>query len=148
MKKTRHNKTKEQIIDDMKKRELFKEKMDFTKNKFYPALCAASRNIDDAKQLVSSLNSMMMDKFLGFMKEKKFSDLDLHTLLDPKEEKYQEYIALLALFSDMSVFDAKYFIEGMRNEIDFFLREEQIERPLSSLKPKWLDEKLNESKHS
>ena len=61
-------------------------------------------------------------------------------MLDPKDEKYEELKAMLALFDNKSIFEAKEYIEGMRNEISLFLGEEAKERSLSSLKTKWLDE--------
>ena len=63
---------KEEILADLKKNKDFQEKMKFTKEVFYPALCEASKNIEDATMFVGSISTVMMDKFLGLMKEKKF----------------------------------------------------------------------------
>lgn len=81
-----------------------------------------------------------MEKFLGEMKKLTFKELKIVEGLDEKAEKYKEYKELLALFDDMSVFDAKDYLEGMKNEIDVFITDEMKNRPLSSLKAKWIDE--------
>lgn len=140
MKKKRINKTREEILADLKGNQKFVEKMKFTKEVFYPALLKSSKSIDDASSFLSSINNIMMEKFLGYMKEKNFGDLKLVEMLDPKDEKYAELKEMLALFDEKSVFEAKEYIEGMRNEISLFLGEEAKGRPLSSLKTKWLDE--------
>jgi len=114
--------------------------MDFTKNKFFPALVNASSSIDDAKTFLSSINNVLMEKFLGLMREKNFKDLGLVKALDPKDKNYKNYAELITLFDDMNVFDAKDCIEGMRSELDLFISDEMKTRPLSSLKPKWIDE--------
>lgn len=138
MKKKQVHKTKEQIISDLKKNKDFMEKMKFTREVFYPALCKASHNIDDASMFVSSINTVMMEKFLGFMKEKKLSELNLVDNLDQKDEKYEELKELLHLFDDMNVFDAKSHFEGMKSEIQLFVNEEMKGRQLESLKTRWI----------
>ena len=132
--------TKEQLIADLKKSQKWQDKMKFTREKFYPALLAIDTSVDETKMFLSSINNVLMEKFLGKMKELKMTDLKLQEALDPKDEKYQWYIELLNLFNDMSVFDAKDLMEGMRNEIAQFELDEMKERKLVTLKTKWIDE--------
>lgn len=144
--KSKHNKnpqqhkTKEELLADLKANGDFIMKMKFTKEQFYPALCEASTSIEDAGQLLSGFNTTIMQEFLGLMREKKISDLNLEEKLDKDSPKFEKNKELLGLFADMSVFDAKDYIEGMRNEIALFQQEEMRERPLSSLQTKWMDE--------
>lgn len=138
--KKRLTKSKEQLMAELKGNVKFQEKMRFTKEKFYPALIKATTSVDDALQNLSIINTVMMDKFLGFMKEKKFRDIDIYSNLDPKDPQYENLKEMLNLFDDMSVFDAKDLLEGMRNEINLFLNEENKVRQLSDVKPRWLDE--------
>ncbi len=133
-------KTKEELMAELKGNTKFIEKMKFTKEQFFPALVKSSHNVDDAKMFLSSISTILMEKFLGYMKEKKFSDLKLVEVLDPKDVKFEEYKELLALFDDMSIFDAKDLIEGMKNEIDLFITEEMKNRTLDTLPTRWLDE--------
>ena len=143
MSKPRVPKSKEQILAEMKNNATFKAKMAFIKERFWPALCKSSTSIEDATILLEGFNTAMMQEFLADMKNKSVKDLNLQLKLDAMSDKFLENQELLNLFQDLSVFDAKDYIEGMRNEISLFLREEQKERSLSSLKVKWIDELLN-----
>ncbi len=131
-------KTREQLLKDLKNSPDFIKKMKFTKEVFYPQLIKASKSVDDASTFLSSISTVMMQKFLEMMKEKKFSDLKLTESLDTKDEKHAELVELLDLFKDDSVFDARDKIEGMKREIDQFIHDEMQTRQLSDLKPKWL----------
>lgn len=140
MKQKRVVKSKEELLKEIQGNVKFQEKLKFTKEKLYPAVAEASDNIDDAKMFLSSINNVLMERFLERMKKLTFKDLQIVEGLDPKGEKFGKYEKLLRLFDDMSVFDAKDYIEGMRNEIDVFITDEMRTRPLSSLKAKWIDE--------
>ena len=114
--------------------------MKFTKEKLWPALGGATTSIDDALQNLSIINSVIMEKFLSLMKEKKMSEIDIFTNLDPKDPQYEGLSTMLHLFDDMTIFDTRDFLEGVRNEINLFLSEENKNRKLSDLCPQWLDE--------
>lgn len=132
--------SKEEIISELKKNEEFKKKIKFSRETFYPALCKASTNIEDAQMLLAGFNTVIMQTFLGLMKDKKLGELDLQSKLDSTNPKHTEQIALLNLFEDMTIFEAKDHIESMKSEIGLFLSDEQRERSLESLKTKWIDE--------
>ncbi len=133
-------KTKEQIMAELKNNAEFQQKMAFVKQVFYPALCRASTSIEDAQMLLHGFNTNIMQEFLGLMKEKKISDLNLSVRLDTTNEKHPDFLALLDLFKDQSVFEAKEHIEGMTQEINLFLQEERKTKKLEDLKTKWVDE--------
>lgn len=128
------------MIQDLKNNAKFQEKMKFTREQFYPALNRATTSIDDALQNLSIINSLLMEKFLGFMKEKTVKDLNLIENLSSTDPKYSEMREMLELFDNMSVFDAKDLMEGLKNEINLFLQEENKGRKLEVLKTKWIDE--------
>lgn len=132
--------SKEQLLLDLKKSEQFVKKMKFAREQFLPAVEKACPSVDDAKMFLSSINNVIMERFLQMMKESKVSDLKLIEGLDEKADNYEGYKAILELFSDMSVFDAKDNIEGMRSEIDLWISEEMKSRTLTSLPKRWLDE--------
>jgi len=134
------HKSKEELMAELKKNAKFIEKMKFTKEQFYPALVKASKNIDDAQTFLSSINTVMMESFLGFMKEKKFSDLKLEEKLDSKDEKYEAVKEMLALFNDMDIFSAKELLEGMKSEISLWVNEDLKTRSLETLPKRWLDD--------
>lgn len=141
-KKPRVNKSKAEILAGMKESADFQRKMKFVKESFYPTLCEASTSIDDATLLLSGFNTQMMQEFLARMKETKMKDLNLISKLEVTADKYLEYQKLLALFDEMSVFEAKDIIEGLRGEIDLFKAEEFKDRPLASLKVTWVEDYL------
>lgn len=130
----RINKTKNEIEEKMKNVEMVKEMRVFVKDQFYPALLKATTSIEDAKFLLGSFSNMVMEQFLGQMKEKQFIDLRLHEKLDPASPLYKEYIDILALFGNRNVYDARELIEGMKNEIEVMITNEMKERKLDTLK--------------
>lgn len=138
--KIQKHKSKEELLADLKNNKDFQEKIKFAREVFYPALCQASTSIDDAQILLSGFNTTIMQEFLSLMKEKKIKDLALVDKLDQTNPKFAEMSALLGIFSDYTVFDAKDQIEGMRGELALFITDEMKERPLSSLKTKWVDQ--------
>ena len=133
-------KTKEQLLAELKGNEQFKAKMAFTRERFYPALVEASTSIEDAMTNLSSINTVVMQTFLGFMKDKKFGELDMVSKMDSKAPKFEEIKAMLDLFGDMSVYEAKELIEGMRMEIGMWVQEDNRMRNLKDLPKRWIDE--------
>lgn len=131
---------KEELLAELKNNKVFQEKITFAREKFYPALCKASVSISDAQILLSGFNTTIMQEFLALMKQKKLGELNLAEKLDKTNPKYLESVALLSLFEEFSIFDAKDQIEGMRSEIDIFLRDESEARSLESLLTKWADQ--------
>lgn len=131
----RKNKSKEQIIAEMKVR---KERK-FARDVFFPILCQAITNIHDADIFLQSFSTMLMEKFLSLMKEKKFSDLDLASKLDIQSPQYTSIKQLIGIFNDMTVNEAQEHIDGMKDEIRLFYKEEMKKRPLSSLETLWLE---------
>lgn len=134
----RKNKTKEEIEADMKRIAEVKRLRSLVKDTIYPAVVEASISIDDSKFLLHSFSTMMMDKFLESMKEVKFTDLKLVDRLDPKAPKHAEYVKLLALFGNETVFTARELIEGMKMEIEMMISNEMKERKLETLKTNFL----------
>lgn len=133
-------KSKEELLSEMKNNTQFIEKMKFVREKFYPALVDSGDSVEEVKMFLSSINNVVMEKFLGEMKKKSFKDLQIIDGLDSKGEKFGKYQAIITLFEDMSVFEAKDYIEGMRNEIDLWVTDELRERKLDDLKVIWVDE--------
>ena len=141
--KKRRLKNKQEVLDALKNNAAFQDKMQFVKERFYPALLDATTSIEDAQQLLAGFNTQIMQSFLEWMKTVKTSELKLAEKLDATAEKHEAYVKMLELFDEMSVFDAKDYIEGMRSEIALFIKDEMESRSLSTLKAKWIDEHGN-----
>lgn len=129
--------TREEVIAQMNNNAEFKKRMKFIKTEFYPLLCETADSIEDASTFLGGFNTALMQAFLGLMKEKQFSDLKLDEAISGEFGKYK---ALLQLFNGMTIFEAKDYIEGMKNEIALFKQDEDRNRPLKDLKAVWLDE--------
>ena len=139
-KEKRVEKSKEQLLAELRMNEAFKKRMKFIKTQFFPALILASKNVDDAQMLLTGFNNIIMQTFLGLMKEKTVKDLNLEGKLATENDHFQESKDLLSLFADMSVFEAKEMVEGMKNEIALFQNEYWKSTSLADLPVKWLDE--------
>ncbi len=141
MKKKIHlTKDKAQLIADLQKNQKWVVKMKFAKDQLYPALLEVDTDIDDLKSFLSSINGIILEKFLSKMKEFNFSDLNLIDVLDKKDKNHDSYVKILKLFDNYSIFDTKDTLEGMKSELDLFILDEMKTRKLSSFKTKWLDE--------
>lgn len=133
-------KTREEILKDMKSNADFVRRMDFTKNKLYPAVIKASKNVEDATRFLYQTSTLLTQKFLGLMKEKKFEELDIVSILDKNDAHYPEYVDLFKLFEGQSVYEAKEYLEGMKSEIDLFSRELMQKTKLEDLPTRWIDD--------
>lgn len=133
-------KSREELLADLRGNEEFQRKMAFTRDRFWPALVAATTSVNDATDLLYGFSTNIMDAFLERMKEVKLSELNLRDRLKVDSDMLPQYEELLALFDDTSVFDAKDLIDGMRNEIELWKSDEFRGRTLDSLKVVWLDE--------
>ncbi len=132
--------TKEEILAKMKGNVDFQRRIKFAREQFWPALGEAAENIQDAQILLEGFNTTIMQAFLARMKDIKMNELDLESKLDKTSARYEQNKTLLHLFDDMTLFDAKDNIEGMKGEIQQFIIDELRARPLSTLKPLWIDE--------
>jgi len=130
----RFNKSKADIKKTLETQEKVKNYRAFVKDEFYPALLKATTSIEDAKFLLGSFSNILMEQFLGQMKEKQFIDLKLHEKLDKTSPSYKEFVNILALFGDKNVYDSRELIEGMKGEIEAMITNEMKDRKLDSLK--------------
>lgn len=139
-KEPRALKSKEELISDLKNNQDFQKKIKFTREKFYPALLKANPTIEDASTWLSGFNTALMQEFLSRMKDVKMSELKLGLKLEATSDQFLQFQELVLLFDDMTVFEAKDHIEGLRGEIDLWKQDENRERKLSDLKVKWIDD--------
>lgn len=130
--------TKQQIEQGIKNVQEAQRLREFVKDKFYPLLLTATTSIDDSKYLLGSFSNMIMEQFLNQMRLTKFKDLELEKKLDPNSPQYQDYVKILAIFEDESVFSSRELIEGMKGEIEAMINNELKERKLDTLKTNFL----------
>lgn len=133
-------KTKAEIIAGLKENKDFQRKIMFAREVFYPAIIKANPTVEEAGTWLSGFNSALMQAFLERMKEVKMSELKLGLKLNTMDDRFVEFGNIVSLFDDMTVFEAKDHIEGMRGEVDIWKRDEDHARPFSELQVKWSDE--------
>ena len=130
--------TPEQKAKRLVEEEKVKAQRLFVKDKFFPILCEATDSINDADIFLQTFSTMLMDVFLGLMKEKKFVELNLIDKLDKNSPKFEVIKRLISSFDDMNVKDAQSIIEGMKQELRKFYTDEMKTRKLESLTVNWL----------
>ena len=109
------------------------------KDKFYPALVAATVSVDEAKMLLQSISSIIMEDALKVLRERKVSDVKerLIKTLCPNGDREKEITALIEVLNSETLFDTKAQVEGMTNVIDYMIRTEMQGRTLNSFTPDW-----------
>ena len=108
------------------------------KEKLYPYLLKNSDNIEDAKVFMQAIAIAIRQAFTNKMKEFKVDDLQLTAMLDPKSPDYQKYLGMFDMIGQDTLTDALTLVEGMPQEIDMMVRDENKKRPLSELKTNFL----------
>lgn len=139
-KEKRRNKTKEELLQEMKNNQAFKEKISFVREVFYPALMKATENVEQAGEYLGVLNSLLMQQFLKKMQEVKFKDMSIPDLLGKDDSQYEAMKAMLTLLEDKTVFEAKDIMEGVKGEIDLFKRDYFKRMKLEELPTTWIDQ--------
>lgn len=131
----RENKTKEQIEQDIKSSEKIKAHRKFIKEIVYPALLEKSDSIDDAKIILGVVSTAIQQAMLNIQMKQLVKDLDIPEV----DEKYKKYSDIMVLFRDHSVTESTKLIQGLQDEIDETVRDENKERKLATLEVKLLD---------
>lgn len=139
MPKKRVNKTKEQLVKEAENKKEVSRKRTLIVDSFYPALVKATISIDEAKALIQAMGSLVMERVLDTMRERKFSDISEQLLksLTTDGERLEEIKALLATLEGENLFVSREIIEGMIRAIDAMITEEMRDRNLGTLKTNW-----------
>ncbi len=140
-----HNKTKEEILHEMKLKNEEKRQRVFVKDTLYPWLMAHSKSIDDAKNMLYAATVGVQQKFhQEVSKEQKrlstvpLGDLKVEENILP-DAQYDRDRELLALFKDEPVATAESLLAGMKRAIESFEKEASTKTPLKDLPAELLD---------
>lgn len=144
MKKKTAPKTKEQIAREMSNKQEVARKRKVIVEQLYPALIKATVSVDEAKMLISSMTSLIMEGVLETMKQRKFVEMydSMVTRLCPDGERETEIRELLDTVKSENLFVARELIEGMNRAIEQMTMDEMRNRTLDTLKADW-DRYLN-----
>lgn len=108
-------------------------------DEFFPALTGATVSVDEAKMLLQSINTLMMEEVLKTMKLTKFDELKEQLLarLCPNGDRLVEVTALLDTIKDETLFSSREITEGMARAIDQMIMDEMRQRTLNTFTPDW-----------
>lgn len=137
-------KSKEELLRNVRNKNEIARKRKIIIDNFYPALIGATISVDEAKRLVSAMSSLLMEEVLKTMKERKFNDIkeSIQKVLCSDGERLEEIKSLLETLKEENLFVAREIIEGMSRAIETMIMEDMADRKLDTLKPDW-DKYLN-----
>lgn len=137
-------KSKEQIAAEMEVQYEQTRQRKLVKTIVYPFLLEHTKSISDAKALCQLTLSAIESTYQVKMQQQqrqlsggKLADLDIASNINAEEN--QREIDFLAFFKDEKVSTAAGLIQGLKQVIESFEREESTKRPLSSLPAELLD---------
>lgn len=139
MAKQKHVTNKKDIAKVAEQVEKIKAQRTLAKDRLYPALIAATVSVDEAKMLLQSIGTLVMEDALQVLRDKKMSEVkdSLLKKLCPDGEREKEVGVLLDVLSGETLFDTKAQVEGMTGVIDYMIRKEMQDRTLNSFTPDW-----------
>lgn len=132
------NKTKEQIAEEIKKRQVANHLRVKAKDELYPFLCDNSKNIEEAKVIAQAFYMSIEQAFMNLKKKMLVKELELDKMLNDTEDG-KKYHKLFEMFNDETLEDMGTVVRDMPDVIDSFIRLEMKDRPLSSIKTYFLD---------
>lgn len=136
-KRKQQHKNKEQIIAEAEQKQNTERMRVKVKDEFYPFLIKNSESIRDAQLVCEALSIAINQAFENQRKDKKVCEMKLIDMM-PESKNKQRFTELLTLFENEKLPDALTMIDGMKNVIDSFIKEETTTRKLDTLKATFL----------
>lgn len=135
-----HPKSKEELELEIKR----EESKRFIKEKFYPAVAAATVSVDEATSLLQAAGELIMGEAMQVMKTMKIKDVRniLVRKLAPNDERLLEIEALIGLFDEKTLFDARVSLQNMQSVVEQMKIDAMRKAKLSEMTPDW-DRYLN-----
>lgn len=134
-----HNKSKEEIVQDIKMKAEETRQRTFVKEVLYPFLMDNSKSIDDAKNMLYAAVVGLQGAFhVQVSKEQKrlstapVAELKIEEHIQPGTE-YDRDRALIALFKDEPVATAESLLAGCKRAIESFEKEASTKTALKDL---------------
>lgn len=127
--------TKEQLEQQQRNN----EKREFIKNKLFPALVSATISVDEATFLLQALVALIMEEAMETLRSKKMDEIKGRIVkkLCPNDERLLQIEHLVGLFDDLTLFDARGHVEGIKAVIEQMKIDEMQSRKLDTLKVNW-----------
>lgn len=128
-------KTREELELEVKR----EESKRFIMTKFYPAVAAATTSVDEASALLQAAGELIMGEAMNVMKTMKISDVKniIVRKLAPNDERLLEIEALIALFDEKTLFDARVSLQNMQSLIEQIKIDMAREKKLQDIDVPW-----------
>lgn len=144
MLKKRKNKTKEELVKDAELKKEAERQRKFVKEIFYPFLLSKTENIEDAKRMCVAAGQAVQFAYDNQMLEEQkrlsksqVSVLNVNEMID-SNVRYDRDRELIKMFEHEGISTAVQLLNGMSREIEGFLKDENKERKLETVKTNWL----------
>lgn len=135
-----HPKTAQELNIELRR----EENKRFIKEKFYPAVAAATVSVDEATALLQAAGELIMAEAMNVMKTTKIKDVKniIVRKLAPNDERLLEIEALVGLFDEMTLFDTRSNLEHMKAVVEQMKIDAMRKTTLKDMEPDW-DRYLN-----
>jgi hypothetical protein len=131
-KSKRVNKSKEQIIAEVKFKKEEDIRKDFINNKFVPVMSEVTENLEGVGRITETLKIAINQGFTNLSKKITINDLGLIEMLNKKDRHLTEkYTKVLQVLKDQTVDDALRMCDGIFNESNRVLADELKLKKLS-----------------
>ena len=135
----RHNKSKEEIVQEAFLVAEAKRKRARVKAEIYPLLKEKSKNIEHAKVICTAASLAVEHAFSNLQRDMKVKELKITQHINKDGDDSDTFRTLMDMIEDETIEGALSMIRDLPHAIDSFIREEMTKRPLSSLKEDLLD---------
>lgn len=125
--------------DQVQKEFLITQKRAFIKDKFYPALEAATVSADEASQLLSAIVALIMEEAMEKLRTTEMEEIRgrLVAKLCSDDQRILQIEKLVDSFKGMTLFEARGHCESMKAVISQMTIDEMRNRTLTSLNVQW-----------
>lgn len=145
MEKKRHNKSKEELLQEVKQREFSEAQKKETerrrtiaKDTLFPILLKSAKSIRHAQQICKIFENGILTLHNNGLATKTLTDLDLAEHFKGDDEAHVTFREILEAFKEEKLNSCLDIIGGMSGAIDSFITQETTTRPLSELKTYFL----------
>lgn len=127
--------TKEELELEIKR----EESKRFIKEKFYPAVAAATQSVDEATALLQAAGELIMGEAMQVMKTMKIKDVKniIVRKLAPNDERLLEIETLIGIFDEKTLFDARVDLQHMQSLIEQVKIDMARSKKLSDIDVPW-----------
>ena len=133
MEKPRVNKTKEQILEQVKQNQEARKRKTFVREKLFPFLLEHTESIDDAQILCEALAQTVRMAFNQKMVAMDFKELGIKDAMNPNSEHFKKMAGIVELLGEEKMATALRILDEIPQAIQDKIRAEGKKRKLAEL---------------